>query len=188
MDRKFDPKKIPLLNDPKRLEYLDPDFIWEKAGLKNPQVLVDIGAGTGFFALVFSGKMKGGRIYACDVSGEMTGWMEQNLPPESRGRIIPLKMEETSVPLPDGVADLVYMINLHHELEDPLNTLKEAYRLLKEGGKLMIIDWKKEATPQGPPLEIRYTEDEIGRQMRECGFTGPGKYAIPYHHFLIGRK
>jgi len=187
--KKFDPKKLAKLNDPKRLEYLNPDLIWEKAGLKNPSVLIDIGAGTGFFALLFSEKMKKGKVYACDISDEMLSWMEDNLPPESKGKVIPVKMEESSVPLFDNMADLVYMINLHHELEQPQKVLREALRLLRRGGKLLIVDWKKEQTPEGPPLEIRVTEEAIQSQMLKAGFRDIIKYAVlPYHHFLVGEK
>ena len=187
--KKFDPKKLAKLNDPKRLEYLNADIIWEKADLKNPSVLIDIGAGTGFFALLFSEKMKKGKVYACDISDEMLSWMEDNLPSESKGRVIPVKMEESSVPLPDAMADLVYMINLHHEFEEPLRILEEALRLLTRGGKLLILDWKKEQTPEGPPLEIRVTEEAIESQMRKAGFRGIIKYAVlPYHYFLVGEK
>jgi ubiquinone/menaquinone biosynthesis C-methylase UbiE len=188
LDKKFDPKKLAKLNDPKRLEYLNPDLIWEKAALKNPIVLIDIGAGTGFFALHFSKKIEG-KIYACDISDEMVKWMNDNLLLESQGIVIPVKMDENSVPLPDGTADLVYMINLHHELEDPIRVIKESLRLLKEGGRLMIIDWKKEETPEGPPLELRVEEETIEHQMRTCGFSDIRKYALlQYHHFLIGEK
>ena len=187
--KKFDPKKLDKLNDPKRLEYLNPDLIWEKAALKDPSILIDIGAGTGFFALRFSEKMKRGKVYACDISDEMLSWMEDNLPPESKGRVIPVKMEESSVPLSDDMADLVYMINLHHELEQPQKVLREALRLLRRGGKLLIIDWKKEQTPEGPPVEIRVTKKTIESQMRRSGFANFNAYPIlPYHHFLIGEK
>ena len=187
--RKFDPKELAKLNDPKRLEYLDPDIIWDKAALDNPEVLVDIGAGTGFFALLFSKKIKNGKVYACDISDEMLSWMHDNLPMESKGIVVPLKMEENSVPLPAGTADLVYMINLHHEFEEPLRILKEARRLLKEGGKLMIIDWKKGETPEGPPLHLRVTAETIEFQMRESGFSNVKKYAVlPYHNFLVAEK
>ena len=187
--RKFDPKKLAKLNDPKRLEHLNPDLIWEKAGLKNPSVLIDIGAGTGFFALLFSAKMKKGTVYACDISDEMLSWLEEHLPPESKGRVIPVKMEESSVPLPADMADLVYMINLHHELEEPLRIIREALRLLTRGGKLLIIDWKKEKTPEGPPVEIRVTEETIESQMLKAGFRDIMKYSVlPYHYFLVGEK
>ena len=98
-------------------------------------------------------------------------------------------MEESSVPLPDNMADLVYMINLHHELEEPLRILEESRRLLKEGGKLMIIDWKKEDTPEGPPIEIRVTEETIEDQMLASGFANVAKHEVlPYHNFLVCQK
>ena len=59
--RKFDPKKLEVLNDPKRLKILNPDLIWETVSVRNPGVLVDIGAGTGFFAVPFARKMKKGK-------------------------------------------------------------------------------------------------------------------------------
>ena len=187
--RKFDPAKLAKLNDPKRLKVLNPEVIWAKADLRDPKVLVDIGAGTGFFALPFSKKLKAGKVYACDISEEMIASMEHNLPMESRGVIIPLKMEESSVPLPDNIADLIYMINLHHELEDPIMVTKESLRLLREGGKLIIIDWKKEETPEGPPLAIRVTEETIERQVLACGFTNIKNHVVlPYHNFLVGEK
>ncbi len=187
--RKFDPKKLAKLNDPGRLQYLNPEIIWEKANIEKPSILIDIGAGTGVFALFFSRKMINGKVYACDISGEMIGWMENNLPAESKGVMIPVKMEEISVPLRDGTADLVYMINLHHELEDPIGIIRESFRLLKNGGKLMIIDWKKEETPEGPPLGIRVGEDAIWSQMVMCEFSDVKKHDIlAYHNFLTGKK
>ena len=201
MNKRFDPAKLDKLNDPERLKYLDPDLIWRaaipndtKSGQKfDPEVLVDIGAGTGLFALIFSKKIGGqkGRIYACDISARMIEWMEANLPRPSDGGgvVIPLKMEESSVPLPGGVADMVYMIDLHHELDDPAATIREARRLLKGGGRLLIVDWKKEPTPEGPPLEIRVAEETIMLQMREGGFSDLKHHPVlPYHNLLTGEK
>ncbi len=188
-DKKFDPKKLAKLNDPKRLEYLDPDIIWDKVALTQPQVLIDIGAGTGFFAIHFTRKITKGKVFACDISEEMISWMNNNLPSELINIVVPVKMGENSVPLPDAISDLVYMINLHHELEEPLKLLAESYRLLKEGGKLMIIDWKKEKTPEGPPLEIRVNKETIASQMRKSRFSNISNYAdLPYHYFLTGCK
>ena len=187
--KKFDPTKLAKLNDPKRLEYLNPDLIWETLSMGKQGVLIEIGAGTGFFALLFSKKLKKGKVYACDISNVMFEWMRNNIPGESRDIVIPVKMEENSVPLPDGIADLVYMMNLHHELEKPLKVIVESLRLLKENGKLTIIDWKKEKTPEGPPLDIRVMEEMIKTQMHQCGFKDIRKYSVlPYHHFLVGKK
>lgn len=187
--KKFDPLKLSRLNDPKRLHYLNPDLVWATLNMAEPKTLVDIGAGTGFFAILFSKKVKDGKVYACDLSDVMVSWMKENLPEAVRDVVIPLKMEENGVPLPDGVADLVYMINLHHELEEPLKALSEAHRLLRRGGKLMIIDWKKEETPEGPPLDIRVTEETISLHLHRSGFTSIIAHKVlPYHSFIIGEK
>ncbi len=187
--KKFDPKKLAKLNDPRRLEFLDPDLMWRTLDLESPDVLIDIGAGTGFFASIFSGKLKDGKVYACDILDVMIEWMKENLPAKSKGKVVPVRMEESSVPLPDSMADLVYMINLHHELDEPMKVLGEAFRLLKGKGRLMVVDWKKEETPEGPPIEIRLTEDAVEDQMRTCGFKGIKRHpGLPYHYFLTGEK
>jgi ubiquinone/menaquinone biosynthesis C-methylase UbiE len=188
-EKKFDPAKLQKLNDPKRLEYLKPDLIWETLSLSDPHVLVDIGAGTGFFALRFAKKMAGGTVYACDISDIMISWMKENVLPGTGDAVVPVKMEESRVPLPNGIADLVYMINLHHELEEPEEVISEARRMLREGGMIAIIDWKKEETPEGPPLSIRVSEEDIGKQVAEGGFSDVTVHPVlKFHSFVTGKK
>lgn len=186
--KKFDPKHIEKLNDPNRVKIQNPNLIWEKMALTDPRVLIEIGAGTGFFALPFSDKIEGAMVYACDISDDMLSWMEDNFPEEYNGIVIPTKMEESTVPLPDGSADLVYMTNLHHELEEPARMMSETYRLLKPGGTIMIIDWDEKA-PFGPPPSIRVSEATILAQMKDAGFVNIRAYDdLPYSHFLVAKK
>lgn len=187
--KKFPIEKLARLNDPKRLIDTNPDLLWEKLNLKTPQILLDIGAGTGVYAVEFSKRMEHGKVYACDISDAMLDWMKNNLPDELKGIVIPTKMEDSSVPLPDGIADMVYMINLHHELDEPAKIASEAYRLLKKGGKLMILDWKKEETPEGPPVSIRVTAEDISADMNKGGFLNIARHnVLRYHHFMVGEK
>lgn len=187
--KKFDPKKLAKLNDPKRTESLNPELIWNALGLAGPKVLVDIGAGTGFFSRLFSDRMKTGVVYACDTSEVMIDWMKENLPPDLEGRVVPLKTEESALPLDSGSADLVTMLNLHHEIEEPERILREAFRVLKGGGTAAIIDWKAEETPEGPPLSIRVAPELIEAQMAGAGFVNVRRHdLLPYHNFLVGEK
>jgi ubiquinone/menaquinone biosynthesis C-methylase UbiE len=186
--KKFDPKHIDKLNDPNRIKIQNPDLIWEKMALTDPRVLIDIGAGTGFFTLPFSDKMEDGRVYACDISDDMLSWMKDNFPEKYKSAVVPIKMDESAVPLSDDCADLVYMANLHHELEEPDGMMAETYRLLKPGGTLMIIDWDEKA-PFGPPLSIRVSEATIRSQMKTAGFENIRAYDdLPYNHFLVAGK
>ena len=155
-DKKFDPKKLQKLNNPERLLDIPPEKIWSHLNLNLAELstFIDIGAGTGFFSIPFVKYIENGKIYACDISEVMISWMTSNICPKYPN-IIPLKMEEDTIDLQDDSADLVYMINLHHELDSPVQMLEEAYRLLKRKGKVFIVDWRKEEMPQGPPKEIR---------------------------------
>jgi len=183
--KKFDPKHIDRLNDPNRAKIQNPDTIWNRLGLTDPRVLIDIGAGTGFFALPFSDRMADGTVYACDISDDMLSWMAENFPEKYGPIVVPTKMEESAVPLPDASADLVYMVNLHHELAEPERMMGETYRLLKPGGTLLIIDWKEES-PFGPPPSIRVSETTIRSHMEASGFIEIRVHDdLPHSHFLV---
>ena len=187
-ERKFDPRHIHKLNDPERLKRIPPDVLWDLAGPPEPGVLVDVGAGTGFFAVPFAEKMGGGKIYACDTVDTMIASMQESLPEAFKDCIIPVKSEETRIPLPDAQADLVYMINLHHELEHPQALLMEARRLLRPGGRMLIVDWKPEQTPEGPPLSIRVPPEKVMEQMRTAGLFGVEQHdRLSWHYIVIGR-
>ena len=90
-ENKFDTKKLQKLNNPQRLADISPDYIWEKLNIKEPGVIVDIGAGTGFFSVAFLEKSKSSKIYACDSSEVMIEWMKENLTQE-HSNIIPVKI------------------------------------------------------------------------------------------------
>jgi ubiquinone/menaquinone biosynthesis C-methylase UbiE len=187
-EKKFDPKKLQKLNNPKRLIDIPPAFIAEKLGNPRPEVMVDIGAGTGFLTLALRDQLRPQKTYGCDLSQVMLDWMRANVLPQNPDLQL-VKTEEDRIPLESEIADLLYMITLHHELHNPNQTLAECHRLLKPGGQIFIVDWKKEEMTEGPSIVIRCTTEEIAVQMSQAGFTG----ITPYHelakHFLVvGRK
>ncbi len=187
-NNKFDPKKLQKLNNPKRLIDIPPDYVWGKLKMEFPGVFVDLGTGTAFFSIAFLRRFNPSKIYACDSSEVMINWMEENVSPKYPN-IVPIKTDEHSIPLNDEIADLVFMINLHHELDTPSLTIKESNRLLKAGGKVLIVDWKKEDMPEGPPVEIRYLPEQIEGQLINAGFKQIDIYNDLQKHFVIvGQK
>ncbi|MBW1637105.1 MAG: class I SAM-dependent methyltransferase [Deltaproteobacteria bacterium] len=185
-EKKFDAKKLHKLNNPDRLLDIDSEYIWGKLGVRGSEglVLVDIGAGTGFFSIPFLKRSGNGKVFACDISDVMLEWMRQNIQPEYPD-IMPLKMEEAVVPLENTVAHVVYMINLHHELEDPLELLMESYRILKNDGAIFVVDWKKEDMDQGPPTHLRLLPQQVKNQMLSAGFEDVHIYDGMEKHFLV---
>ena len=186
-EKKFDPRKLQKLNDPRRLIDIPPDYIWGKLHMEKPGVFVELGAGTAFFSVAFFQKFKPSILYACDVSEVMLNWVKANVISKYPD-IVPVKTEEHTVPLDDGIADLVFMINLHHELENPSLTLEEAHRILKPDGKISVVDWKKKDMPEGPPTSIRYLPEKVKEQMVNVGFEDVAVYDELKKHFLVVGK
>lgn len=187
-DRLFDPKKLNKLNNPERLKDIPPEFIWDKLKISNPKLMIDIGAGTGFFSIPFSDYYQNGKIIACDISTIMIDWMKENVCP-TYTNISALKMNENSIPVENNMADFVLMLNLHHELSNPEIMLAESYRVLNNGGKIAISDWKKEEMPYGPPLHIRCDTKDIIKELENIGFNTIETYnELPKNFLIIAEK
>jgi SAM-dependent methyltransferase len=190
MAHKFNPDRLAVLNDPERERMLDPAVLWRGFGVDRPGSVIDLGAGTGFFAVRFVPWLaRGGMVWACDTDPGMVAWMREHLSPAQLARVTPFEIGENAIGLPDACADLVYLVNVYHELEDPARMLWELLRLLKPGAPLAVVDWKKEPMPQGPPLASRAEKDAIRSQMERSGLRGVAEPAeLPCHVFLVGRK
>ncbi len=118
----------------------------------------------------------------------MINWIKKNVTPV-HPNIIPIKNQENSIPLDNNIADLVFMISLHHEPDDPSQMLEESHRLLKPGGQIFIADWEKEDIPQGPSTEIRCLPEQVWDQLTQIGFDRTEMYNNLEKYFLVvGKK
>lgn len=187
--RKFDVRDVDKLRHPERLQRENPEVIWEQMALDNPEVFVDIGAGVGFAVLPFARKMPKGKVYACDLVQQMLDILRAEGEAAGLNNVHLIKMEEVNIPLPDAIADGVLMQNLHHELHHPVASLAECRRIMKDGAKIAIIDWKKEPMAAGPPQELRVSAADIEGQLKAAGFVWvTHNEVLPMHYFVIGVK
>jgi len=187
--RKFDLSKLERLNDPGRFETLPPDVFWEVLGGSHG-VAVEIGAGTGVFAAEFVARSQDLIVYAVDTEDVMLEWMRANRQEVADGRIVPVKATEICVPLPDGIASAVYMINVHHELASPVDSYAEAYRLTAPGGKILVADWADRDTPRGPSSAVRVSATQLREYLERAGFerVAVDSERLPWHLLAVGGK
>lgn len=167
---KFDVAKLERLNDPGRFDSLPPEKMWDALGRPDARTVVDIGAGTGLFAAAFATLAPLATIYAVDNEPVMVDWMKAHRPEVAAGRLVPVVSSETSLPLADGIADVVTMINVHHELADPGAVYGEAFRVLAPGGRILVVDWAPHETPKGPPLNVRADPADLVGLLAGAGF------------------
>jgi ubiquinone/menaquinone biosynthesis C-methylase UbiE len=185
---KFDPRKPKILDDPKRLSFENPNVILSEAGVKPGDVAADIGCGTGFFTFPLANIVgETGKIFALDTSVTMIKQLIRKA--RSLRQVEPLHSRENRFPLEDESLDFVLLANVIHELENWKLFLKEARRILKSGGTICVVDWKKEKMEMGPPLQIRFTKKRIEEMLRKSGFSQIRSLSpLPFHNGLIAFK
>ncbi len=185
MPHKFDVNNAEILDNPERIEFLNPDIVLGKIGLGKEMVLADLGCGTGYFAIPASRRVK--KVFAIDVQKGMLDIVSRKIKKEKIKNIEAILSEETSIPLPDNSVDVLLMANVFHELENRRSILKEGKRILSGNGILVIVDWKKMEMDFGPPVEERLTADEVisickdnGFRVREQSDGGPYNYVLVF--------
>lgn len=187
MAEKFDPAHKQRLLDPQRRQWNDPDKILPYLNLGQCTVLADIGCGPGYFSIPAARKMApGGQVYAVDVSQEMLDACRANAEAAGAGNLeFVLAEADDEFPIPTGLCDAALLANVYHEVDPSSHLLHELRRILKPGGIVLLVDWKPESTPMGPPLQERLDPQDVVEEFTNAGFILFGTCDVgPYHYGL----
>jgi len=99
--------------------------------------LVELGCGTGLYTKTLAAKAS--HVMATDLCDQMVAVARTQLKDLQNVTVAKADCERTD--FPDGRFGSVFMANLVHIIENPSRTLREAYRILKDGGVLLIVDF-----------------------------------------------
>ncbi len=151
---------------------MPPGTFLEAVGLRQNDVVIDVGAGTGFWTEPISRLVgPGGRVIAVDVEPIMLEDLRALVQARDLHNVEVLQSGESSIPLDDAIADLVLLAFVLHEPQDPEDLLGEVVRLLKPHGRVLVLDWQAHPSREGPPLEHRISAEEARALMGAAGLT-----------------
>jgi len=182
----FDPKHIDVLESEDRKTWQNPEEILELIELKPDYVVADLGCGSGFFTVPLSRKVK--KVYGIDVQKEMLKFLEQKIQTQKIGNIETLLSGEEEIPLENESVDLLLSVNTLHEFRDKRKMISEMRRVLRQEGQAVIVDFKKEETPLGPPVTIRVSKEQAGRLFEKQGLTVLKSHDLKYHYLIVFQK
>ena len=178
---KFSPENWLRLENEERRKLLPPDVLLQKFGLKQGMTFVDIGAGTGYFsreAMNIVGKE--GKVFAADMSTDMIEFLRgRGVPPE----VSVLQSEEYHIPLEDSAADLTWIAFVTHETPEVRRFVDEAVRLTRNGGKVVILEWKKQSEERGPAMNERLDKEDLKKELGGLRVASEGSLN-PSHYYL----
>ncbi len=142
--------------------YLNKEHILQALNIQPGQTILDAGCGNGYMAKIFSEKVTpAGYVYALDPDADTIEVLKK----ETQGSNIVAFMGDITKPthLKPSSLDLFYISAVIHGFsrEKMKDLLAEAQRLLKPQAILAIVEIDKKETPFGPPLNIRYSPEEL---------------------------
>ena len=176
-------------DDPLRREWQNPEAILADLGVGSGATFMDIGCGTGFFA-VAAAQLVGekGKVYALDIEPQAIEKLRETADEKGFGNLNLRVGAAEEVIFCEACADFVFYSIVLHDFDDPLKVLVNAKRMLKPTGKLIDLDWKKKRMPFGPPLRIRFSEQRALNLIRSAGFKIEAvREAGPYHYIIIAK-
>jgi len=127
-----------------------PVLVLDKAGFKKGMTVGEIGAGTGRMTLWIADRIgPEGIIYANDIDADGLEHLMERATEAGFKNIRTIVGSVTEPKFPEGIMDIVFMINVFHHLDDPVSLLKNTKSVFKPGGYLVIVDCDPEKVAWG---------------------------------------
>ena len=166
----------------------NPDVVFGEIGLKSGENFMDLGCGSGDYA-IYAARIVGdkGTVYAIDkwetIVTNLIG-IADSLGLEN---IIGAISDITNpLPVNDSCIDVCFVSTVLHTLNmnKSMPLLKEIRRVLKPDGRLSIIECKKQGQSFGPPQNVRLSPEEIEELVMLYGFKKIGCTDLGYNYLI----
>jgi arsenite methyltransferase len=183
-----DPKAyIAMLENPQRDAEQKPDEVIAALDLKPGETLADIGAGSGYFSFRLARRVgDSGRVYAVDINSDMILFMNRNIRDKKIKNVTTILSAPDDPFLADASINRFFICNTWHHVQNRPRYMALMKKMLKPGGQVIILDYKKKQLPVGPPPEMKRAKKEVIAEMEAGGFKLAKDHDfLPYQYFLV---
>ncbi|MFV2065701.1 MAG: class I SAM-dependent methyltransferase [Pirellulales bacterium] len=182
-------KYIAFLERADRAQWQKPDGVVKALGLQGDEVLVDLGAGSGYFSFRFAKAVPKGRVFALDTRAEMVRHIHHKAMREGVSNVQAQVIKPNDPTLPAGV-DVVFVCDVLHHVQDRPAWLKKIHTQTPSDVKLVLIEFKTGKLPEGPPEALKIPKDELIELCKGAEFklSEDKSKILPYQEFLVFEK
>ncbi len=174
------------------MAFSDPERNIEQFGLNKSSSVADLGSGSGFYTFAAARAVGGeGRVYSIDIQKDGLDRVKKEA--ERSGlRNVEIVWGDTEkiggTRLRDAAVDAAIASNILFQLPDRETFVKETYRILRTGGRLLVIDWSGTAM-LGPRPEDVFSEEKARALFSANRFVFEKTISAGDHHYgLIFKK
>jgi ubiquinone/menaquinone biosynthesis C-methylase UbiE len=168
-----------------------PDEVIKTMGLRDGDVVADLGCGTGYFARRMARAVAPkGRVYAVDIQPEMLEIMKGLLEKEGTTNVVPVLGTADDPKLPKGGLDWILLVDVYHEFQEPKPMLRKMRDALKDEGRIALVEYRLEGDSAAHiRTEHRMSVEQVLREWQPAGFRLVERYEyLPTQHLFVFAK
>lgn len=164
--------------------FTDPLKNLKTFGIKETDIIADLGAGTGFYSILAAQIADKGKVYAVEISKDFLQTI--------RNKIKELKLDNIEcfwgnvekiggTKIGDGVVDKVIASNVFFQIIDKDNFIEEIKRILKEKGEVLFVDWSSSSSIVHKENVV--PQDQVKEMFKKKGFILDREIDVGAHHY-----
>lgn len=167
--------------------FIDPEVIVKNFDLKRGDHVADFGAGHGYFTIPMARSVGGdGKVYAIDIQKSVLEIIRAKAKTE---HLLNIELIWTDLDLPKGskladeFIDFVLIASILFQAENKTGLFVESRRILRNGGKLGIIEWNEKPSRIGPPPDLRIKQELAKQWSLATGFKLEKEFEAGGNHY-----
>ena len=161
-------------------------------GIREGMDLADIGAGTGLFTRLFSPETgPDGTVYAVDISETFVSNILRTSAAQGLSNVKGIVNTDRDAALPENTIDLAFLSDTYHHFEYPQDMLASIYRALRDGGRLILVDFRRHSGVSSRWVmgHVRADMDVVIGEVKAAGFDFlEEKPLLHINYFLVFEK
>ena len=177
------------LTRPERAQEEQPEKALDALAIEPGSVVGDVGAGVGYFTEKLARRVgPNGKVYANDIQPEMLVQLRKNMAKLGIGNVQTVVGAEDDPHLPANTLDLILLVDVYHEFSRPQAMLRHMRESLKSGGRLVLLEYRKEDPNVPIREEHKMTVKQVRSELEPEGFRFDKVIeTLPQQHILIFR-
>lgn len=155
--------------------------------VKPGDVICDMGCGNGFYSLQLA-KMTGdtGKVIGVDIQQEMLSLLQKRAAAADIKNIELVLGNEANPKLKDGTVDLMFMVDVYHEFDHPVEMMQAIRKSLKPDGRLVQVEFRSEDKNVPIKTEHKMSKAQVLKEILPFGFKLIEEYdGLPWQHVMF---
>ncbi len=171
------------------IKFINPRAVITELEIIPGMSVADFGCGTGYFTFPLAEKVKQtGRVYALDILTDKLEAIESQAKLLGLSNLITKRVNLEVIngsKLEENSLDWVFLVNMLFQNKNKEVIIQEAMRVLKPGGKILIIEWDEKDASFGPDRTLRISRNKISELAQNSGLSMVKEIKISDFHFGI---